>query len=113
VNRIRAENPAMRDFTNIRFWPVADGRVLYYSRFDEASRNFLLFHVLVDPHSSADFAFEVPLWELGLPNEASVEVEDAIHGNRFTWHGIHHRLALDPVERPYAVWKLFPPGGAQ
>ena len=113
INRIRRENPAMRDFTNIRFLPADDDRVLFYGRFDERTRNFVLFHVLVDPFAAADFAFELPLHLFGLPDEASVEVEDAIHGNRFTWHGRHHRLWLDPYERPYAIWKLFPPGGAQ
>lgn len=113
INRIRRENPAMRNFHNVRFFAAHDDRVLYYGRFDEAARNYLLFHVLVDPFGAAEFDFELPLWEFGLPDEASLQVEDAIHGNRFTWHGKHHRLALDPQERPYAIWKLFPPGGAR
>jgi len=113
INRIRRDNPAMKDFLNLRFFPAHDDRVLFYGRFDAAQRNYLLFHVLIDPHAGADFAFELPLWELGLPDEASIEVEDAIHGNRFTWHGKNHRLTLDPQDRPYAIWKLFPPGGAQ
>ena len=113
INRIRAENPAMRDFTNIRFLPVRDDQVLYFGRFDDRARNYLLFHVLLDPFSDSRFGFELPLWEFGLPDDASIEVEDAIHGNRFTWHGKHHLLTLDPHHRPYAIWKLFPPGGAQ
>jgi starch synthase (maltosyl-transferring) len=113
INRIRAENPAMRDFTNIRFLPAHDDRVLYYGRFDDRSRNYLLFHVLIDPFAAAEFGFELPLWQFGLPDDGSIEVEDAIHGNRFTWHGRDHVLWLDPHERPYAIWKLFPPGGAR
>jgi starch synthase (maltosyl-transferring) len=112
INRIRAENPAMRDFTNIRFFNAFDDRVLCYGRFDAAARNFLLFHVLIDPFAGAEFGFEVPLWEFGLPDDASIGVEDAIHGNRFTWHGKSHALRLDPQDRPYAIWKLIPPGGA-
>jgi starch synthase (maltosyl-transferring) len=113
INRIRRENPAMKDGTNLRFFPAHDDRVLYYGRFDKAQRNYLLFHVLIDPFGGAAFDFEVPLWAFDLPDEASIEVEDAIHGNRFTWHGKDHRLWLDPQDRPYAIWKLFPPGGAQ
>ncbi|KAA9007841.1 alpha-1,4-glucan--maltose-1-phosphate maltosyltransferase [Histidinibacterium aquaticum] len=113
INRLRAENPAMKDFLNLKFFPAHDDRVLYYGRFDEKSRNYLLFHVLVDPFGGAEFGFEVPLWEFGLPDLGSIEVEDAIHGNRFTWHGKDHTLMLDPQERPYAIWKLHPPGGAQ
>ncbi|MFO7855465.1 MAG: alpha-1,4-glucan--maltose-1-phosphate maltosyltransferase [Paracoccaceae bacterium] len=112
INRLRAENPAMRDFTNIRFFNASDDRVIYYGRFDVQRRNFLLFHVLIDPFAGADFAFEAPLWEFGLPDDASIGVEDAIHGNRFTWHGKAHHLRLDPQDRPYAIWKLIPPGGA-
>ncbi|TDL78308.1 alpha-1,4-glucan--maltose-1-phosphate maltosyltransferase [Palleronia sediminis] len=112
VNRIRSENPAMRDFTNLRFFPAFDDRVLYYGRFDEAHRNYLLFHVLIDPHAGAEFGFELPLWEFGLPDDAAIEAEDAIHGNRFTWQGKSHTLRLDPHERPYAIWKLHPSGDA-
>jgi starch synthase (maltosyl-transferring) len=112
INRLRAANPALRDPQTLRFCAAHDDRVLCYGRFDARHRNYLLFHVLIDPHAGAEFGFELPLWEFGLPDEASLEVEDAIHGNRFTWHGKHHRLTLDPVNRPYAIWKLFPPGGA-
>ncbi|RYH02619.1 alpha-1,4-glucan--maltose-1-phosphate maltosyltransferase [Salipiger sp. IMCC34102] len=112
INRIRRENPAMKDFLNLEFFPAYDDRVLYYGRFDEVNRNYLLFHVLLDPFGGADVQFEVPLWRFGLPDEGSIEVEDAIHGNRFTWHGKNHGLTLDPQSRPYAIWKLFPPGGA-
>ena len=42
------------------------------------------------PMRGRDFGFEVPLWEFGLPDEASIEVQDVIHGNHFTWHGKTH-----------------------
>lgn len=113
INRIRSEHPAMRDFTNLRFYPAADDNVLYYGRMDAAQGSFLLFHVNLDPHAPHEFAFEVPLWEFGLPDEASIEVEDLLHGNRFTWHGKTHWLALDPENRPYAIWRLIPPGGGR
>ncbi|MGZ9810478.1 alpha-1,4-glucan--maltose-1-phosphate maltosyltransferase [Pseudoroseicyclus sp. H15] len=112
INQIRRDNPAMKDYLNLKFFTAHDDRVLYYGRFDEASRNYLLFHVLIDPQAGAQFDFEVPLWEFGLPDNGSIEVEDAIHGNRFTWHGKDHMLTLDPQNRPYAIWKLIPPGGA-
>ncbi len=111
MNRIRADEPALRDHLNLRFYTAHDDRVLYYGRMDEEAENFVLFHVLIDPHEPAEFGFEVPLWDFGLPDDASVEVQDLIHGNAFTWHGKHHRLALDPHHRPYAIWRITPPGG--
>ncbi len=113
INRLRRSYPAMREFTNLRFFNAHDDRVIYYGRFDDEARNYLLFRVLIDPRAGAEFEFELPLWKFDLPDDASIEVQDAVHGNRFTWHGKSHRLALDPQTRPYAIWKLFPPGGAQ
>jgi len=111
INRIRREQPAMKDFTNIRFFTAFHDEVLFYGRFDRKSRNYLLFHVLIDPKRPAEFGFEVPLWEFGLPDHGSIEVQDLIHGNAFTWHGKDHALTLHPEDRPYAIWKLTPPGG--
>ena len=113
INRIRRERPAMRDMRNLRFVPAFDDRVLSWLRHDRATGDAVLFHVLLDPGAPAEFAFEVPLWEFGLPQEASVEVQDLVAGNSFTWHGMHHRLALDPHGRPYAIWKLTAPGTAR
>ncbi|PYE85761.1 alpha-1,4-glucan--maltose-1-phosphate maltosyltransferase [Pseudoroseicyclus aestuarii] len=113
LNALRRENPCMRDFTNLKFFDAGSEQVLYYGRFDPESDSYLLFHVLLDPHNPAEFGFEVPLWEFGLPDEASIEVQDAIQGNYFTWHGKEHRLTLDPETRPYAIWRLLPPGGAR
>jgi starch synthase (maltosyl-transferring) len=51
----------------------------------------------------------VPLWEFGLPDHGAVEVEDLLQGSRFTLRGKTHRIALDPAERPVAIWRLIPP----
>ena len=111
INRIRREHPAMRDMRNLRFVPAFDDRVLSWLRHDAASGDAVLFHVLLDPGAPAEFGFEVPLWEFGLPPEASVEVQDLVQGNSFTWHGMNQSLGLDPHLRPYAIWKLTAPGG--
>jgi starch synthase (maltosyl-transferring) len=113
INRIRRERPAMRDQLNLSFTPAFHDAVLAYLRHDPDTGDAVLFHVLLDPHNPAEFDFEVPLWEFGLPSDASVEVQDLIQGNSFTWHGMRHRLQLDPEARPYAIWKLTPPGGAR
>jgi starch synthase (maltosyl-transferring) len=110
VNRLRREHPALRAFSSLTFHNALDDQVLYYAKSDPETQDYLLFHVLLDPHVPHEFAFEVPLWDFDLPDEASIEVQDAIHGNRFTWHGKNHTLRLDPIERPYAIWRLLPPG---
>ncbi len=108
VNRLRREHPALQEFTNLKFYLAANDQVLAYGK--QTGDDFLLFHVNLDPHNVQRFRFEVPLWEFGLPDDASVEVRDLINGNRFTWHGKDHWLELDPETRPYAIWQLFAPG---
>ncbi|WP_111535513.1 alpha-1,4-glucan--maltose-1-phosphate maltosyltransferase [Palleronia aestuarii] len=108
INHLRQTEPAMRDFRNLRFFNAFEDRVLYYARFDPASRNYLLFHVLIDPLNPAEFQFEVPLWEFGLPDDAAIGVTDMLQGNSFDWWGKFQTLRLHPEERPYAIWKLTP-----
>ncbi len=110
INRLRRENPALRAYGSLRFYNAWNDNILYYGKSDPAASSYLLFHVNLDPRNAQEAEFEVPLWEFGLEDEASIEVEDLLHGNRFTWHGKLHRIRLDPQERPYAIWRLYPPG---
>jgi starch synthase (maltosyl-transferring) len=113
INRLRREHPALRAYTSLKFYNAWNDNVLYYGKIDSARDSFLLFHVNLDPHNAQEFQFEVPLWEFDLPDDASIEVEDLVHGNRFTWHGKVHTLRLDPNVLPYAIWRLFPPGSGR
>ncbi|MCV0397259.1 MAG: DUF3416 domain-containing protein [Rhizobiaceae bacterium] len=110
INRLRREHPALSAFDSLTFHNAWNDQVLYYSKSDREAQDFLLFHVNLDPRGAQEFQFEVPLWEFDLPDDASIEVQDLVHGNRFTWHGKTHTLRLDPHERPYAIWRLIPPG---
>jgi starch synthase (maltosyl-transferring) len=108
INRLRRDHPALQGFTNLTFYRADSDQVLAYGK--ERGDDFVLIHVNLEPHRTHRFAFEVPLWEFGLPDDASVEVKDLIHGNRFTWHGKVQWLELDPQTRPYAIWQLLAPG---
>lgn len=110
INQLRRSRPALKAFTSLRFHNAWNDKVLYYAKSDPAHDDYLLFHVLLDPHHAQDFDFEVPLWEFGLPDDASIEVQDLIQGGHFTWHGKIQSLRLEPQDRPYAIWRLIPPG---
>ena len=73
INRIRHEQPAMRDFTNLQFEVANDDRVLAYARHDAETGNFVLFHVLIDPYAPVEFTFEIPLWKFRLDDNARSE----------------------------------------
>jgi starch synthase (maltosyl-transferring) len=112
VNRLRREHPALRAYGSLTFLNFWNDQILYYAKSDPDKDSFLLFQVLLDPHNPQEGAFEIPLWEFGLPDDGSIDVQDLVNGNHFVWHGKTHTLKLDPHERPYAIWRLFAPGVA-
>jgi starch synthase (maltosyl-transferring) len=109
LNRIRRENPALRDWRHVRFYNAWSESILYYGRFTPDLENFLLVAANLDPHQAHEANFEVPLWEFGLPDDASIEVEDLLTDRRFAWRGKVQRMRLDPHSNPCAIWRLAPP----
>ena len=112
VNRLRQDHPALQDFTNLTFYNAWDDNILYYGRRTPDLESFILIAVNLDPHSAHGADFEVPLWEFGRPDEAAIEVEDLVGGERFTWTGKVQHMHLDPAVRPYAIWRLIGGEGA-
>lgn len=110
LNRIRRENPALHDFRNILFLNAWNDNILAYARMTPERDNCVLVLVNLDPHNRQDASFEIPLWEFGLPDTASIESEDLLAGNsRFTLRGKVQTISLDPVTRPVILWRLVPP----
>jgi starch synthase (maltosyl-transferring) len=108
MNRLRAERPALQDFANLTFYNAWNDQILYYGKKTPDRQDFILFAVNLDPHNAQGADFEVPLWEFGLPDEAAIDAEDLVNGNRFTWHGKIQHVWLDPQHNPYAIWRLLP-----
>lgn len=106
LNRIRKENPALHSHLGIQFLNAWNDGILAYARFTPARDNLLVVAVNLDPHRAQEADFEIPLWQLGLPDHASVTVDDLMRDARFTWTGKVQHLRLDPAHLPFAVWRL-------
>jgi len=111
LNALRRDNPAMRQFANLRFYNVWNDSILYYGKFTQDLSNFLLFAVTLDPHNGRGADFEVPMWEFGLPDDATMEADDLVTGRAFAWNGKLQHMYLDPHQRPYMAWRLKASGG--
>ncbi|SJM29231.1 hypothetical protein BQ8482_111161 [Mesorhizobium delmotii] len=66
------------DFTSLAFYKAWNDNIIYYGKRTADPSDFLLFHVCLDPHSAQGADLEVPLWEFGLSDDASIEVEDMV-----------------------------------
>ena len=111
INNLRKSSVALHEFKNVRFYNAWNDNILYYGKTTADLRDFLLFAVNLDPKTPQGAHFEVPLWEFGLSDDASIEVDDVVSGQRFTWTGKIQHVYLDPALQPYAIWRLHAPGG--
>ncbi|MCE8018042.1 alpha-1,4-glucan--maltose-1-phosphate maltosyltransferase [Halomonas sp. MCCC 1A17488] len=108
LNRIRRENPALQTHLGLAFYPVHNDRLLFFGKRTETRDNFILIAVSLDPFEPQEGAFELPLWEFGLPDEAALHGEDLMSGYRWTWQGKWQSMRLDPAHLPFAIWRIRP-----
>jgi starch synthase (maltosyl-transferring) len=113
LNRIRKAQPALQSHLGVRFYTASNDQILYFGKachfadpihpLDE----IVLVAVSLDPRNPQGCDVEVPLWEWGLADDATVEVEDLIAETRFAWAGKRQSIHLIP-DRPYALWRVQP-----
>ncbi|GBD48224.1 alpha-amylase family protein [Methylopila sp. Yamaguchi] len=117
LNRIRKQNPALQTHLGVTFYNCFDDQILLYGksrpRSDGAGvEDMILTFVSLDPHAEKHAAYELPLWEFGLPDGGTVAVEDLMRGNRFTLTGKSQWVYVNPAEMPFHVWRLTNVAGA-
>ena len=108
LNRIRRGNPALHSHLGITFYNAFNDQILLYGKARSPIEDMILVAVSLDPHQAQEAAFEVPLWEWGLADDASIAVEDLMRQQQFVWTGKVQHLRLDPTELPFAIWRLTP-----
>jgi len=109
LNEMRRDYPAMRQFTNLTFYNAWNEHILYYGKRTSDLSSVLLFAVTLDPRDPQGAHFEVPLWEFGLPDHATLEAVDLVTGRPFAWQGKVQHMWLDPHDRPYMAWQVLAP----
>jgi starch synthase (maltosyl-transferring) len=105
LNRLRRAHPALQTHLNTRFLPAHNDNILYYAKPAPDGTDIILVMVNLDPHNAHECEFEIPLWELGEPDDGSLAVEDLAGGYRFRWDGKVQRIRLEPDE-PYRIWRI-------
>ncbi|HVA56247.1 MAG TPA: maltotransferase domain-containing protein [Gammaproteobacteria bacterium] len=107
LNEIRRMNPALQDHRNLTFYNAFNDQVLYFGKATTGRSNAILVAVNLDPYSVQEADFEVPLWEWGLPDQATMIARDLVLGGRQVWRGKVQHMRLDPA-LPFAIWRIRP-----
>ena len=106
LNRVRRENAALQQTSNLHFVPVEDGNVIAFAKESVDQTNSVIAAIALsrDPHE-----FWLPLGDvqIGLAGERRnvAAVENLITGERYPveWGGIHVRI--DPMRDPALLFR--------
>jgi starch synthase (maltosyl-transferring) len=104
LNRIRAENAALHELSNLEFVHTDYDGILAYRKY--APGNELLIIVNLDPHAAHETMVDVPLAAYGIGQNEAYEVTDLLTGTRYTWRGSRNYVRLDPTERVAHLFRI-------
>ncbi|WP_262138881.1 alpha-1,4-glucan--maltose-1-phosphate maltosyltransferase [Pseudomonas sp. Marseille-Q5117] len=106
LNRIRRQNPALHTHLGLKIYNAWNDNILYFGKRSADGSNFILVAVSLDPHNVQGANFELPLWEMGLPDDATTHGEDLMNGHRWDWHGKYQFMRIDPAYQPFGIWRI-------
>ncbi|CAM3689072.1 Alpha-1,4-glucan:maltose-1-phosphate maltosyltransferase [Pseudomonas reidholzensis] len=106
LNRIRRQNRALQTHLGVAFFNCWNDNILYFAKRTPERDNFILVAISLDPHNVQEASFELPLWELGLDDDADTLGEDLMNGHRWTWHGKTQSMRIDPDYQPFGIWRI-------
>ena len=106
LNRIRRENRALHFYDNLRFHPVDNEALLFYSRLTPARDSIVLVIVNLDPIQTQTGFVEAPVEQFGDFGGESYEVHDLLSDARYLWHGKRNYVALHPGLQPAHIFRV-------
>ncbi|MCP5372287.1 MAG: alpha-1,4-glucan--maltose-1-phosphate maltosyltransferase [Hyphomicrobiales bacterium] len=106
VNRIRAENPALHELDNLRFYPSESDQVLFYGKMTPDRSNMVFVAVNLHPFQAADTFVTFPMDEMEMGGGDTFVAEELLSGRRLDWQGGRQWVRLDPNENPCEIFRV-------
>jgi starch synthase (maltosyl-transferring) len=106
INRVRAENRALHEYANLRFYEAENENVLFYGKMTESRDNIILVVVNLDPYQSHDSYIHVPVEEFGWLEGDTYQVHDLLYDERYLWRGQRNFVVLDPHKKPAHIFRI-------
>ena len=106
LNRIRRQNRALQTHLGVAFFNCWNDNILYFAKRTPERDNYILVAISLDPHNAQEAHFELPLWELGLDDNAETHGEDLMNGHRWSWYGKTQWMRIEPWHQPFGIWRI-------
>jgi starch synthase (maltosyl-transferring) len=105
LNKTRREHTALQTFDqSLRFHSCDNPQLLAYSKRSADGENVVLTVVYLDPSNRQSGWLFLDTKQLGLTDDSSYTVEDALSGASYLWRGPRNYVALDPAVQPGHVF---------
>jgi starch synthase (maltosyl-transferring) len=105
VNRIRNANPALREFTNLRFLVTDSEDIILYAKATGNLDNIVLVAVNLDPFQSHYCTAFIPPEVVGVAPGQRYRVTDLLTGAVYEW-GDRNYIRLDPAVEPAHILRI-------
>jgi len=106
VNKIRRENPALRDDLSLQFHPVDNEQIIAYSKTTDDLLNIILVVVNLDPERTQAGMIDLPLGALHLDLRQPYQMHDLLTDAKYVWRGSRNYVELDPQRVPAHIFCL-------
>jgi len=106
INRIRHDNPALQSDRSLRFLEINNDQLIAYMKSSPDGSNRIVTVVNLDPRNAQSGWLSLDPSEIEVPRDQPFQMHDLLTGQRFTWHGGHHYILLEPQRMPAHVLAL-------
>ncbi len=106
LNRLRHDNPALQSDTGLRFLQIDNPQLIAYAKATADLSNIVVCIVNLDPHHVQSGWLEIDPAALGMDDQQTYQMHDAISGTYYLWQGPRNFVSLDPQRSPVHVMQL-------
>jgi starch synthase (maltosyl-transferring) len=105
LNRVRHANPALQEYSNLRFCDCNNEQIIAYMKSACNGKNTILVVVSLDPEQKQAGRVQVPLEEYGLTAGKEFTAHDLLTDQRYRWTGSENYIELSP-ENPVHIFRI-------
>ena len=106
INGLRREHRALQLYSNLGFYPADDPNILFYGKMTPDRSDAVFVAVNLDPFNTHSAWVELPLGELGIPEDQPYRMHERLGDTWQEWRGRGGRVTLDPHREPAAIFSL-------
>lgn len=106
INQIRRQNPALQQTRNVHFCQISNDNLLAFYKTTPNLQDIIVVIINLNPYQPHSGWIDLPIRELGIPEDRSYLAEDLLSGDRYFWQGSSNFVELNPQVTPAHILKI-------